>query len=145
MDPVSVSGLIIAVEQILCQIYKFGQGVQGAKKEISQLCSELFALKGALEHARMSLDGTTDLDKPRGNPQPLLSPLLNTDEFSSMLSSADSLLRDLSKRLSKSPGRLNSIMQSLAWPLKKDDIMSIIQRLERLKSYLILATTTDNM
>ena len=145
MDPVSVSGLIIAVEQILCQIYTFGRGVHDVKKEITQLCSELFALKGALEHVRMSLDGTVELGKSQAAPQTLLSPLLKADEFSSMLSSADLLLRDLSKRLSKSPGRLNSILQSLAWPLKKDEIINTIQRLERLKSYLILATTTDNM
>lgn len=145
MDPASLTGLIVAVEQIISQIYKFGKGVKDAKKEISQLCSELFALKGSLEHIRMNISCSKAVVEQDGALQTLFSPLLESEECGSMLIATESLVQDLTKRLSAAPGRLNSMMQSLTWPLKKDDIRDFTQRLERLKSYFLLATTSDNM
>ena len=145
MDPASLTGLIIALEQIIGQIFKFGNGVKAAKKEVNQLCSELFALKGSLEHIRMNFNNNKSFVEPDGALQSLFPPLLKTEECSRMFTATESLVVDLTKRLSPAPGRLNSMIQSLTWPLKKDDIRDFISRLERLKSYFLLATTSDNM
>ncbi|MCJ1425964.1 hypothetical protein MMC29_003865 [Sticta canariensis] len=66
MDLALLTGLIVALEQIIGQIYKFGKGVKAAKKEINQLCSELFALKGSLEHIRMNFDRNKSFVEPDG-------------------------------------------------------------------------------
>lgn len=145
MDPASLTGLIVALEQIISRIFKFGKGIKDAKKEINQLCSELFALKGSLEHIRMNFNSSKAFVEPDGALQSLFPPLLKTEECSRMFTATESLVEDLTKRLSPAPGRLNSLMQSLTWPLKKDDIKDFISRLERLKSYFLLATTSDNM
>lgn len=151
MDPISISatmsGLVIAIEQIVGLIYKYGKGVRDARKEINQLCSELFALKAALEHIKMSTESTLDIGEDDISDSSTLcdSTLFGTLEFQNMLSTTESLLTDLAKRLDRAPGRLNSVLHNLTWPLKKDDIKSEVQRLERLKSYFILATATDNL
>lgn len=145
MDPASLTGLIIAVEQIISQIYKFGKGLKDAKKEINQLCSELFALKACLEHIRITFNNSKAFVEPDGALQSLFSPLLETEECSCMLTATESLMQDLVEKLSIGSGRLDSMMQSLTWTLKKDEIKDFIQRLERLKSYFLLATTSDNM
>ena len=149
MDPISVlaslSGLVIAIQELVSAIYKYGKGVKGAKKEINQLCSELFALKAALEHMRLNLNDTIDIvdeEKPNAT---FSSSLVESKEFSNMLDTTDTFVKDLSKSFNKGPGRLDAVMTSWAWPLKKEDVKNELQRLERLKSYFILANTTDNL
>ena len=120
MDPITVSAtissLIIAVEQIVVVIHKYGSRVKGAKKEINRLCSELFALKAALEHVRMNLENADD--QPRSY-SAFYSPLVRTDEFRSTLSTTESLIKDLTTRFEGAPGHVNAAMHSLAWPWKR--------------------------
>ena len=147
MDPVSIcatiAGLAVAIEQIVAAIYQYGKGVKDSRKEISQLCSELFALKGALEHVRLNLQdaGASSTSAPAS----LFSPIIGTKEFINMLDTTKSALADLSRRLEKPHGRVTIALNRLTWPLKKDDIRNETQRLDRLKLYFILATTTDNL
>ena len=147
MDPVTVcatiSGLAVAIEQIVAAIYRYGKGVNDSRKEMSQLCSELFALKGALEHFRMNLqDAEATFTSAPGS---LSVPIIGTKEFITMLDTTESALADLLKRLEKPNGRVATALNRLTWPLKKDDIRNETQRLDRLKLYFILATTSDNL
>ncbi len=147
MDPVSVcatiSGLAVTIEQIVAAIYRYGKGVNDSRKEMNQLCSELFALKGALEHVRMNLqDAEASSTSAAGS---LSAPIIGTKEFINMLDTTESALADLLKRLEKPHGRVTTALNRLTWPLKKDDIRNETQRLDRLKLYFILATTTDNL
>ena len=145
MDPVTViatiSGLAITIEQIVAAIYRYGKGVNDSRKEMNQLCSELFALKGALEHVRLNLQTA----EASSAPVSLSVPIIGTMEFSNMVDTTESALTDLLKRLEKPQGRINTALNRLTWPLKKDDIRDETQRLDRLKLYFILATTTDNL
>ena len=138
MDPVTIcatiSGLALTIEQIVAGIYRYGKGVNDSKKEMRQLCSELLALKGALEHVRMDVQNTE-----------ASSTIIGTKEFTHMLDTTKSALEDLSTRLEKPNGRVATALNRLTWPLKKDDIRDETQRLDRLKLYFILATTTDNL
>ena len=146
MDPITISAtissLIIAVEQIVVVIYEYGSGVKGAEQEINRLCSELFALKASLEHVRTNLENADD--QP-GSYSAFYSPLIRTDEFRSTLSTTESLIYDLTRRFERALGYVNAALHSLVWPWRKNDIMEEVQQLERLKSYFILATSTDNL
>lgn len=147
MDPVTIcatiSGLALTIEQIVAAIYRYGKGVNDSKKEMRQLCSELLALKGALEHVRMDVQDTeASSTSAPGSP---FVPIIGTKEFTHMLDSAKSALEDLSARLEKPNGRVATALNRWTWPLKKDDIKAETQRLDRLKLYFILATTTDNL
>lgn len=145
MDPVSITGLILSAQQLISYIFAYGAGVKDSGEEIGQLCSELFALKAALEHVQMNADANIALDEPQGVAPAFSSPLFETKEFSSMVSTTDTLLKVLIGRFPTDPGRLKSAWRKLTWPLKKDDIQQSIQRLERLKMFFVMATTTDNM
>ena len=149
MDPLSVTasitGIVLTVESIVSAIYKYAKGIKEARADIRQLCSELFGLKAALEHVRMSAQFFLEPEKSAEQPQIFSTSLLQSSQFGDMLSTAKSMLDDLLKRLTKNPGRVNSILTSTVWPLKQDDINKYLVRLERFKSYFVLATTTDNM
>lgn len=145
MDPISIIGLTAAVQQILTGIYKFSQGIREARREINLLCSELLALRAALEHVQLNLqqDDKMQVDQPYGASAHLSSSNLSMPESHEMIESAQSLLSELLTQLEK-PGKLNSALRRIAWPLKKENINSYVTRLERLKSFFILAITSDN-
>ncbi len=149
MDPLSVaaslSGLVLAITQLTSAIYNYGKEVKGAKAEISQLCSDLFALKGALEHMRLNLETSIDIDDDEKQTIAPSTSLVRTAEFNDMLSTTDTFIKSLSKSFNKSSGWRQALKTSLAWPLKKDEIQNELQRLERIKSYFVLANTTDNL
>lgn len=145
MDPVSIIGLTAAIQQILTAIYKFGHGVREAKREINLLCSELLAFRAALDHVQLNLqhDEKIQLDYVQGAQKELATSNLFIPEFHEMIQSAQALLSELFTRLEKSD-RLQLMLRRLTWPLKKDDVNTFITHLERLKTFFIMATTTDN-
>ena len=154
MDPVSLSlslvGLIASIQQIIAVTYKYGKGVNDAKEEIKCLCSELFALKAALECSQMivdtsaNTDGDSDDDEKAESRLALGSTLIATREFRGMLEATEQLLAELSNRFQKLQRPKRSLGTSLIWPFIKEDIQKDVQRLERLKSYFVLTITTDN-
>ena len=147
MDPLSacttIAGLAVAIEQIVAAIYQYGKGVKDSKKEICWLCSELFALKGALEQVRRNLQDAEA--SSMSAPATLFSPIIGTKEFINALDTTKLALADLFLRLERPHGRITTALNRLMWPLEKDDVRNETQRLERLKSYFILAVTTDNV
>ena len=151
MDPASIIGLTAAIQQLLNCVLKFGKDIHDAKKEINQFCSELLALKAALEHVQLSL-GFDSLNQSFDQlgisgqvPSALWTPNLSTPEFRDMLASTDGTLKEMLAELQAKPGRLNTSLQRLKWPWTKEKIKLYVERLERCKSWLVLATTSDNM
>ncbi|KAL8826887.1 MAG: hypothetical protein Q9191_003522 [Dirinaria sp. TL-2023a] len=147
MDPVSIIGLTAAIQQILTAVYQFGHGVVESKKEINQLCSELLALKAALEHVQINLSLGHD---PKSETQNVASPLLSstnlsTPECTAMASSAEAILKELLTRLKSKSSTFKKSLQRLTWPLVKEDVMRYVERLHRLTSWFVLATTSDNI
>ena len=74
----------------------------------------------------------------------LSSSNLATPEFQQMLCNADTIMNDLLGRLQQKPGKMNSAVRRIKWHVVKDDIKRDIDRLNRLKSWFIMATTSDN-
>ncbi|KAL9087298.1 MAG: hypothetical protein Q9159_003718 [Coniocarpon cinnabarinum] len=86
-------------------------------------------------------DGTTQSDF-----SPFLSPILNSEETARTFEDAKKLLDELAKALGSQPRtRVGRIVQRAAWPLKKAETDRIADHLERLKTYFILAVTSDNL
>ena len=151
MDPASVIGCAAAIQQLLSCVYQgfqYGKGVYEAKKEINRLCSELLGLKAALEHIQLNLglNRSVQLGASEDAQRILSSSNFSTPEFHEMLCSTQRILKELLARLDVKPtSRLAASMQKLCWPLVKDDVKVYIDRLERSKSWFILATTSDNV
>ena len=151
MDPASIIGLTAAIQQLLGCVLKYGKDIHDAKKEINQFCSELLALKAALEHVQLSL-GFDSLNQSFDQlgisnqvPSALWTPNLTTPEFKDMLASTNDILKEMLAELQTKPGRLHTSLQRLKWPWTKEKIKHYIDRLERCKGWLVLATTSDNM
>lgn len=147
MDPISIIGLTAAIQQILVAVYNVADGVRESKDEINQLCSELLALKAALDHVQMNLSLVSS-NKTEGPAMPsssLVSPNLSTFEFKEMIASAEKIVKELLARLDKKSNALKASLQRLKWPFIKDDVKRYVERLHRLTSWFVLATTSDNM
>ncbi|KAL9613817.1 MAG: hypothetical protein Q9167_001664 [Letrouitia subvulpina] len=146
MDPVSIIGLAVNVQQILTSIYKYGQGVSEARREINQLCSELFALKAALEHIRLNIDGglAGSHDAEEGAQTILASSNFASPEFKDMVTATELILKSLQDRLKVKGSKAKATLQRLTWPIVKDDLKEDIEKLNRLKSFFILTTTSEN-
>lgn len=111
------------------------------------LCSELLALKAALEHIQLNLrlKSATDPDSAEDAQRILASSSLTTPEFEKMLLSTNDILTQLHAKLDVKPGPFRTSLRMLKWPLVKSDVTLYIARLERSKRWFILATTSDNL
>ncbi|MCJ1391753.1 hypothetical protein MMC18_004618 [Xylographa bjoerkii] len=145
MDPVTIIGLTAAIQQLLGGLFEFGRAVYNAKREINQLCSELLALKAALEHIQLNLeyDRSQQAGIAADKQLTLATPMLTSPEFKKMLTMTEATLTELLAKMNLKPGRFRSSLQKLTWPLK--DTTFYIDRLERLKRWFILVTTSDNV
>ena len=150
MDPASIIGVTAAIQQIILTIYAYGTSVKSAKTEINQLCSELLALKAALEHIHLNsnmdqLNAGMEILGLSGEAKQILSTSnYNTPESQQMLSNAQQIIQNLLIRLQRKPGKFQDAKQGILWHLDKQDIRRDIDSLNRLRSFFILATTSDN-
>ena len=144
MDPATIIGLTAAIQQLLDCVYKIGKGVCEAKKEINQLCSELFALKAALEHVHLNVRLNLEAQIGSLGDTAFSSSNFVTEEFQLMITFTENVIKELLARFNHTPSRFKSSVQRLTWPFVKDDVKRYIDRLERSKSWFILATTSDN-
>jgi len=140
-DPLSITGLVLAVGQVLLSLYDYGSNVKDARKDINILSEELFALKGVLEHLKAqhkpvvaNLDQSESPWPARYDPQ----------KFAGMLQSTGEILRSLLKSLEEPKGRFKRSMQSLKWPLDRSDVDKHLARLARVKTWFILVLMTDS-
>ncbi|KAF2181157.1 hypothetical protein K469DRAFT_638799 [Zopfia rhizophila CBS 207.26] len=135
-DPVSISGLLIAIAQAIAAIRSYGSTVKDAKDDIKSLSEELFALKGLLEHlSAHNSEELSDIIRPRQ---------YDKQQLASVIESATSFITHLSRKLERPQDRTGRIAQTLKWPLKKDEVDKHIDRLSRVKSWLTLVLMTDN-
>lgn len=140
-----VSGLIMTVLgisfQLTSTLFAYAKHVKDARGEIKQISNEAFALIGILQHIKMQdeidisgqyakKDSRQDMD--RGVIRQVLQECL---EF----------LQELHQKLMPSKGRLEARVQKLKWPFQASEVNEHLQRLERVKTYFMLALMTDEM
>ena len=131
-DPLSITGLVLAVGGVIKSVVQYCSHVREAAKEIralnTELLGELFALQGALTQLSSKAD----------------PPNSSGPEFQLMLQAADQALATLAKYLT--PGGTSKFGQSLEklrWHWRKEDVQKHIQRIQRVKVWFILLLTTD--
>lgn len=145
-----ISGIILTCLglsfEVASTIYNYAKDVHDAKQDIQSLSNELFALIGVLERMKMQqghqeqLSSATLVDNrkafARKENQPIIRQVLQqTIEF----------LQDLHARLVPPKSRFQARLQKLKWPFKEGETKRHLERLERVKSYLILSLMTDEM
>lgn len=142
-----ISGLVLTVLgisfQVASAIYSYTSDVKDAKGDIQQLSNEIFALIGVLERLKVNQDQistgkSTDLSKA-------FSQESNQDSLLHVLQQSTEFLQDLHRRLEAPKTRSQAKIQKLKWPFERKETTQHLQRLERVKTYLILSLMTDEM
>lgn len=142
-----ISGLVLAVLgisfQVASAIYSYCRDVKDAKGDIQQLSNEIFALIGVLERLKVNQDQistgkSTDHSKA-------FSQESNQDSLRHVLQQSIEFLQDIHNRLESPKTRSQAKIQKLKWPFEQKETTQHLQRLERVKTYLILSLMTDEM
>ena len=142
-----VSGLVLTVLgvsfQVASAIYSYSSDVKDAKGDIQQLSNEIFALIGVLERLKVNQDQIST-GKSTDHSKAFLQES-NQDSLRHVLQQSLEFLQDLHKRLESPKTRSKAKIQKLKWPFEQKETARHLQRLERVKTYLILSLMTDEM
>ena len=140
MDPLSLTGTLIAVVQITTAVisicYDYRQGTKNAAREVIQISDQLSSLKDVLDALLRLVENSESSDPSRLSTFELL---LKPD---GPLSTCKTELERLKEKLEPETG-WRAVRQSLVWPLKEGDMRKALSNLERLKSTMQLALSAD--
>lgn len=138
-DPLSIAGLVIAIGGVVQALVNYSSDASQAGKDIQSLTTELFALKGVLEHIQYQQQ-TFPSDSYSSK-----STKYDSQEVSRIVEFTKELLDSLQKSLKPAKSHFGQSVQHLKWPMKKDEVQKQIGRIERVKTWLIVVMTTDNL
>lgn len=137
MDPVSITGLVIEVSNVLSSLIRYAKTAQNAKSDVRKLSEELFALKGILEHLAAQTDTVTGWEESESSP-------FDSDVMTRVLHTTNEFLQSLLTDLKLSESKFERLKQSLKWPFTQKEVSEHLARLERVKSWLILVLLADH-
>ncbi|GLI75512.1 hypothetical protein PoHVEF18_003768 [Penicillium ochrochloron] len=141
MDPISITGLIVEVSNVLSCVIRYAKAVQGAKDDMRKLSEELFALKGILEHLSTGIGDNTPTSEKETESES--SGPFDRDVMARVLFTANEFLQTLLQELEEPATKFKKLKQKLEWPFTQDQVNGHLVRLERVKSWLILVITAD--
>ncbi|KAL9097486.1 MAG: hypothetical protein Q9165_000382 [Trypethelium subeluteriae] len=141
VDPVSLVGLAVQIGDIIWKVYEYGKEVKEWKSERRALWEELFALKGVLEHTQQRCEYFQGTDDPMDG----TTTFMQSTEFREMILSTKEFLDDLFSRLTVPEDKLRRAVKALKWPLNKSDILTSIERLERVKAWFVMTMMSDSL
>lgn len=129
-DPLSIAGLVLAVGSVAQGVLSYAMAVKEAGRDISQLLTELLALKGFLEQIQSDKQSQ--------------AAYFETTEYYELLQTGFQVVRSLELDLNRPVTKIGSVVSRLKWPLKKEDARKHFERLERVKSYFLLVMVRLN-
>ena len=137
MDPLSATASIIAILQLSAEVLTYLNDVKDASKDHAQCAIEASNLHSLLVNLRFRLE-EGDASQPWYTTVRALAvengPL---DQFKQALETLQTKMTD--------GGRLKQAGRALIWKFKKEEIASILARMERLKSLVEIALQMDNL
>jgi hypothetical protein len=137
MDPLSITGTLIAVVQITTTVisicYDYRSGVASSSREVVQITESLNSLKEVLESLLRLIETT------RAGELPTVE-LLAKD--GGTLQSCQAELERLGRKLEPEKG-WRKLRNNLVWPLKEGEMRRALEVLERWKSTMQLALSAD--
>jgi hypothetical protein len=136
MDPLSITASIIAVVQLSTKVLGYLNNIKDAPKDRTQcaiemlnLCSLLYRLT---DHVKQGNTGTSQDSAV----QALAVKDGPLDQFKQALEALQATMTD--------GGRLKKAGEALLWKFKKEEIASILDQMERLKSLVQIALQMDH-
>jgi hypothetical protein len=143
MDPISITGTIIAVLQITTSVisvcYDYRSGVESASREVIQITNELNSLREVLESLLRVVEKSQSDNSKDGSRLATFEALI--EEGGSLMTCKTELER-LKSKLEPEKG-WRQMRSRLVWPLKEGEIKKTLDGLERLKGTIGLALSAD--
>ena len=138
MDPVSAIGLIASVAQLIdvtSTTLRYLNNFKNAPKSRAQVAQEASLLLALLTSLRYRLE-----DSDAGDPW--VQGVLTLGMANGLLDQFREVLESLATKLHSS-GTGKSIGKALLWPFEKKEIEELLEKTERLKSFINLALQGD--
>jgi hypothetical protein len=138
-DPISaasgIAGLITLAGATISKCYTYGCAVSGAPKEMKSLVDETTNLSGLL----IGLQGLITAERVPVSQQTNLMKSIEDCQFTlrEILDALEETRQDSTRQ------KLGKTVKRLLWPLKREQTLALVQRLERQRNNLALALSTD--
>lgn len=137
MDGLSAAASIVAVLQLIGEVIGYLNDVKNAPKECEQCTIEISSLQSLLISLRYRLQ-----QGQAGDPWFTAVRALNNEN--GPLDQFKQALEQLLSRVEIQDGA-QELMRRLLWKFKKEEVASILARMERLKSLVSLALENDHL
>lgn len=137
MDPLSVTASIIAILQLSAKVLSYLNDVKDAPKGRAQCAIEASNLHNLLTNLRFRLEEGHDHRPWFSAVQALAVENGPFDQFKQTLEGLQTKMTD--------GGRLKKFGEALVWKLKKDEVDSMLARMERLKTLVEIALSMDHL
>jgi hypothetical protein len=137
MDPLSVTASIIAVVTLSGKFIQYLNDVKDAPKDRGKCAIEASNLHHLLTSLRYHLEGQND-DAPW---------FVAVRNLASEDGALDQYKKELELLLEKVAvaGRSRRVVQALKWKIDKEEVNSILDRMERLKTLVVIALEMDHL
>jgi hypothetical protein len=150
MDPLSITGTLIAVLQIsgtvISALYEYRNGVKSASGDAARIITELNSLRSILESLLQAVE-KEDAASSSGAGGSRLANFQMLTHPNGELKRCQADLEAVSGKLgSEEPGSLfgwKKVRQALVWPFKEKDVEKLLQSVQRAKSTMQFALSTD--
>lgn len=154
MDPLSLAASIAGVIQIsgllISSCYEYGCALSDAPTEQRQLLTEISTLSGLLLGLQFQVnEGSGDQKSNIGvMHDSIMECHIILKDLAAKLESAK--LRDIQEtkggaRTVVMKRKLGIVAKRALWPLKRKDVMELVNKLERQKATMTMALSTDNL
>ena len=137
MDPLSVTAGIIAVLQLSTKVISYLNDVKDAPKDRAQCAIEVSNLQSLLLNLRFRLEGGDTSQEWYNAVRELAVEKGPLDQFKEVLETLQAKMIG--------GGRLIKAGEALVWKFKKEEIVSYLTRIERLKTLIGIALQMDHL
>ena len=137
MDPLSATASIIAILQLSSKVVRYLTDVKDAPRERATCAVEVSNLYSLLLNLRFDLEGGSATTPWHTAVRALTVENGPLDQFKQALETLQSRMTD--------GGRLKKAGDMLVWKFKKEEVASILGRIERLKTLVEIALQRDHL
>lgn len=136
MDPLSVTASIIGILQLACEVLGYLNDVKDAPMDRAKCAIEVSNLNSLLINLRFRLEESSN--------EPWYTAVRDLDVTNGPLDQVKQALEQLKTKMI-GPGTLKKLGQALVWKFSKQEVTSILARIERLKTLVQIALQMDHL
>ncbi|KAJ7577786.1 hypothetical protein C8J56DRAFT_869577 [Mycena floridula] len=138
MEPVGLASSIIALTEAASSIFKYVKDIKDGPRDRADLQRSLAGLPGLLTSLNAQFDNSAPND-------PWLTETLKLAAADGPFDQLLDILRKVENKLHLAASRTGKVIQMLKWPLDKAEVTELLQQVERVESFIMLAIQNDHV